>query len=525
MIQIWSLRRKLALVTMATSISALALSTLGFLVYDLAEYRKSMRRDLLTEAQIVGASSTAALVFSDGKAALENLEELSHRRTVLAASIYDADGNLLASYPPSEWAALHLNQVRNTESADGIIRVDWPTYLDRQKIGTVVLHSDDRDFRKRAANYLMIVAGLMVVSLSVAFLLSTGLRKLITNPIIDLKHAMHAVSASGDYTLRVPKESPDEIGDLIDGFNAMISEIHHAESELLNLNDNLEERVAERSQAAEERTEALVESEKRLRLAKDMAERANQTKSAFLANVSHELRTPLNAIIGYSEILDEELREEGQTAHVADIARIRSAGRHLLTIINDILDLSKIEAGHTQVFTESFDLCLVIEEVIATVEPLAAKRTNRLTVTMPESLMMCTDQMKIRQVLINLLSNACKFTDHGLIHLRAHLDSSSSWAIVEVQDNGIGISRDQLERIFEPFVQAETATTRKYGGTGLGLPISRKFCRLLGGDLVVRSAPRSGSSFTVRIPTEYLSVKGSENAETTTPTEMAQASF
>src|SRR5262245_39902157 len=161
MIQIWSLRRKLALVTMATSISALALSTLGFLVYDLAEYRKSMRRDLLTEAQIVGASSTAALVFSDGKAALENLEELSRRRTVIAGSIYEAEGNLLASYPPSEWAAPHLNQVRNAESGKGVIRVDWPTYLDRQKIGTVVIHSDDSEFRKRVMNYLMIVVALM----------------------------------------------------------------------------------------------------------------------------------------------------------------------------------------------------------------------------------------------------------------------------------------------------------------------------------------------------------------------------
>ena len=234
---------------------------------------------------------------------------------------------------------------------------------------------------------------------------------------------MHAVSASGDYTLRVPKESSDEIGDLIDGFNAMISEIHRAETELLNLNDNLEERVAERSQAAEERAEALAESEKRLRLAKDMAERANQTKSAFLANVSHELRTPLNAIIGYSEILDETPGRRTNRARCGYCSN-PERGRHLLTIINDILDLSRLRRAHSSVYGI---LRFVPGHRGCESQPWTSRRKeNQPPVrNVPESLMMCTDQMKIRQVLINLLSSACKFTDHGLIHLRAHLDSSS----------------------------------------------------------------------------------------------------
>ena len=287
MIQKWSLKKKLILVTMTTSIAALAFSTFGFLLYDLLEYRKGMHQDLLTEAQIVGATSTAALVFSDEQAALDILQGLSRRRSFIEASIYDAQDNLLATYPSVERGATQLTEGRRLFQSRGgrIIRVEWPTYLDRQKIGTIVIESDDRDFKKRTLTYLLIVTGLTVLSSSLAFLLSWKLGRLITNPIVELKQAMKDVSIDRDYSLRVPKKSSDEIGELIDGFNSMIGEIHGAEQELRKLNDSLEQRVAERSQAAEERAEALIESEKRLRHAKELAEQANQTKSAFLANM------------------------------------------------------------------------------------------------------------------------------------------------------------------------------------------------------------------------------------------------
>ena len=505
MIQNWSLKKKLTLVTMTTSLAALGLSTLGFLLYDLLEYRKGMRQDLLTEAQIVGATSTAALVFSDERAALEILQGLSRRRTIITASVYDAQDALLTSYPPSEPAPPKLGEARGlSQSRGGIIRVEWPTYLDRQKIGTIVIESDDRDFKKRALNYLFIVMGLMVLSSSVAFLLSSKLRKLITNPIVELKHAMEEVSASRDYSLRVPKKSSDEIGELIDGFNSMIREIHRAERELRTLNDSLEQRVAERSQAAEERAQALTESEKRLRQAKELAEQASQTKSAFLANMSHELRTPLNAIIGYSEMLEEELGELGQTAHLQDVSKIQGAGKHLLSIISDILDLSKIEAGPVQIDPESFDLRALIEDVAATVEPIASKKSNRVLISAPEEIPMYSDQTKVRQVLMNLISNACKFTQSGTVTLCAQEEIDTGMVTVEVQDTGIGIDPEHIEGIFEPFVQAEVSTTRKYGGTGLGLPISRKFCQLLGGDLSGASATGIGSTFTMRIPAVYV---------------------
>ncbi|PYS00166.1 MAG: hypothetical protein DMG15_14705 [Acidobacteria bacterium] len=506
MIQTWSLKKKLILVTMTTSIAALAFSTFGFLLYDLLEYRKGMHQDLLTEAQIVGATSTAALVFSDEQAALDILQGLSRRRSFIEASIYDAQDNLLATYPSVERGATQLTEGRRLFQSRGgrIIRVEWPTYLDRQKIGTIVIESDDRDFKKRTLTYLLIVTGLTVLSSSLAFLLSWKLGRLITNPIVELKQAMKDVSIDRDYSLRVPKKSSDEIGELIDGFNSMIGEIHGAEQELRKLNDSLEQRVAERSQAAEERAEALIESEKRLRHAKELAEQANQTKSAFLANMSHELRTPLNAIIGYSEMLEEELGDLGATEHLKDVSKINAAGKHLLSVVSDILDLSKIEAGRVQIDPGPFDLRTLIEEVRATFEPIAAKKSNRVTISAPEKLPMYSDQTKIRQVLMNLLSNASKFTESGTVAISGYQEIHTGWVTVEVRDTGIGIDAEHIERIFKPFVQADASTARKYGGTGLGLPISQKFCQLLGGDLTGVSTPGEGATFTMRIPTTYV---------------------
>ncbi|MEG4067986.1 MASE1 domain-containing protein [Microcoleus sp. Pol11C2] len=262
------------------------------------------------------------------------------------------------------------------------------------------------------------------------------------------------------------------------------------------------------------------------------AEAANRSKSIFLANMSHELRTPLNAIIGYSELLQEDARDLGAEEFIDDLQRINKAGQHLLTLIRDILDLTKIEAGHIDFHLETFTISTLVEEVVATIAPMAHKNSNILEIQCPEDIgSMHTDKTKLRQSVLNLLSNAAKFTCSGAItfaitrsvetpadaankgkKLGAYrgggqaenslslLSSAQDWIIFTVKDTGIGMSPEQLARIFEPFTQADSSTTKKYGGTGLGLTITKKFCEMMGGDITAFSEVDKGSTFTIRLP-------------------------
>jgi signal transduction histidine kinase len=252
--------------------------------------------------------------------------------------------------------------------------------------------------------------------------------------------------------------------------------------------------------------------------ARELASLASQAKSSFLAGVSHELRTPLNAIIGYSEMLQEETQDLGVAQLNPDLQKINAAARHQLALVNDILDLSKIEAGKMTVFVESFDIAKLIAEVTSTIRPLVDKNANSLSVDCPSNLgLMRSDQTKVRQVLFNLLSNACKFTKRGEIQLMASRSSppgaaigqppplsgsGSPWITFTVTDTGIGMTPDQLGKLFQAFTQADVRTQAEYGGSGLGLAISRRFCQLMGGDVTVASQSGQGSTFTVTLPAE-----------------------
>jgi len=237
--------------------------------------------------------------------------------------------------------------------------------------------------------------------------------------------------------------------------------------------------------------------------ARDEALEASRTKTAFLANMSHELRTPMNAIIGYSEMLIEEAQDLKPEEFVPDLEKVRAAGKHLLALINDILDLSKIEAGKMTLFMESFSIRSTIDDVIAMIQPLISRNNNTLVLTCPDNIgVMVADVVKVRQTLFNLLSNACKFTDGGEIHLDVStaLRDNTEQIVMAITDHGIGMTQEQLGRLFQAFVQADSSTTRKYGGTGLGLTISRKFCQMMGGDIRVSSQLGEGSTFTIELP-------------------------
>ena len=275
---------------------------------------------------------------------------------------------------------------------------------------------------------------------------------------------------------------------------------HHGELLVLAMED-----VTERRRAEEEVAKA-----------KEASEIANRTKSLFLANMSHELRTPLNAIVGYSEMLQEEAAEQDLESFGSDLEKINASGRHLLALINDILDLSKIEAGKMELYLESFDLNTLIDEVASTIQPMVEKNSNTLHIERTAELGgMRADQIKVRQALFNLLSNAAKFTQQGSVTLNAERQvmDDSEWIVFRVSDTGIGLSADKILRLFQDFSQADASTTRKFGGTGLGLALTRRFCQMMGGDVTVHSVPGEGSTFTIKLPASVGDPKADFNED------------
>ena len=269
-------------------------------------------------------------------------------------------------------------------------------------------------------------------------------------------------------------------------------------------------------------------SEQLLAAAKAAAEEANLAKSTFIANMSHELRTPLSAIIGYSEMMLEELEDTGDAAVSSDLRKIEGNARHLLGLINDVLDLSKIESGKMEVFAETFDLEVMVRDVASTVTGLVQRKNNRLALEVsPDVGFVHSDVTKIRQVLLNLLSNASKFTEGGTITLAAWRERGSERDMIHfrVSDTGIGMTEEQRTRLFQRFMQADSSTTRKFGGTGLGLSLTQAFSEMLGGTVSVESEPGRGSSFTISLPATYLATGTADPAATPAPEAAVSAAF
>src|SRR5438309_4121944 len=469
-----SIKGKLMLITMLTSSAALVLSSASFLIYDLISFRHLLTLDLMTQAQIIGYNSAAAMAFRDEAAATATLSALTAKEDIVAAVLYSPDGTIFAHYFPNGAGHPSTLPGRSQENSyrfeGGYLEVFRDVTLNGERVGTLFLQSDQRQWSVRARRYSAIVGIFVLISGLFALLVSSQLQGLISRPILHLENAMRMVSTNKNYEVRATRFYSDEIGRLIDGFNTMLSEIQHRDTALQRANDELKTRTGELEGEITHRKR----TQEELLKAKHAAEDASRAKSAFLANMSHELRTPLNAIIGYSEMLEEETRDSGKLENQQDLQKIQSAGKHLLSLINDVLDLSKIEAGKMGLHLETFDVSLMVEEMVTTLRPAIAKNANNVRVRLADVGMMRADATKVRQILFNIMSNACKFTGHGTITLDVSQSAmeGQEWIRFGVRDTGIGISAKQQEKLFQEFSQADATISRKYGGTGLGLAIS-----------------------------------------------------
>jgi signal transduction histidine kinase/CheY-like chemotaxis protein len=487
-----SLQRRLLGVTMLTSLVALLVALGAMVAYDLRAYHEGWVADLQAQAELLGRSTAPALEFDDHKVASENLALLRLQPRIKAAAVYGDDGERFASYAaPGVDAALPARaEVAGVRQTGGDLVVVQPIRQDGRTIGSVHLRAEYALY-DRVLTYLGIAAVVAVAALGIALLLSMRLQRAVVQPILGISDVARDVMQRQDYSRRAPKLTDDEVGLLADSFNGMLGEIERRSHEVLRLNEELEARVRER-------TAQLEASNDELKRATEVAEQANRAKSEFLSSMSHELRTPLNAIIGFGQLLGTDVSDAKPERRREFVEHIVGAGKHLLTLINEILNLARIESGHVELSLEPVLLDDVLAECRKMIGPMAAQRGITVHFQPGCYQAVLADRMRLKQVVLNLVSNAIKYNrPEGSVHVGCS-SIGEQQVRINVRDTGHGLESEQLEALFQPFNRLGQEGGPEQG-TGIGLVVTQRLVELMGGRIGVQSTPGQGSIFWVEL--------------------------